>query len=150
MTADAEDHAVRTEGRIVDPGLVRDERVGPAAEIDELVPVNVVASESRHLETGDDAGFASPEALIADPYNQVTGFLGGGLPPAAQLWSKAGLTSKVRHDAAYLELPSGRKLILVLFTRGTADDVKLLPAITVKVLHELKEGPAAPPAAPSN
>ena len=34
--------------------------------------------------------------------NQVTGFLGGGLPKNSQIWSKAGWTSTVRHDAAYI------------------------------------------------
>ena len=58
-------------------------------------------------------------------------------PTDAQLWSKAGWTSEVRHDAAYIELPSGRKLILVIFTRGTADDVTLVPAIARNVLGEL-------------
>jgi hypothetical protein len=69
--------------------------------------------------------------------NQVKEFIGEALPAGAQLWSKAGWTSEVRHDAAYIELPSGRKFILVIFTRGTADDVTLIPAITRNVLAEL-------------
>ena len=77
--------------------------------------------------------------------NQVKEFIGESLPAGTRLWSKAGWTSEVRHDAAYLELPSGRKLILVVMTRGTADDVKLIPAITTKVLRELKEVPAVTP-----
>ncbi|HEY8133088.1 MAG TPA: serine hydrolase, partial [Thermoanaerobaculia bacterium] len=52
--------------------------------------------------------------------NQVTEFIGESLPAGTKLWSKAGWTSEVRHDAAYIELPTGRKLILVIFTRGTA------------------------------
>ena len=46
--------------------------------------------------------------------------------------------SEVRHDAAYIELPGGRKMILVIMTRGTADDVKLIPAIAKSVLSELQ------------
>ncbi|YAF97209.1 MAG: serine hydrolase [Nodularia sp. CChRGM 3473] len=53
--------------------------------------------------------------------DQVTGFLGGGLPQNAQLWSKAGWTSQVRHDAAYIELPNQRPYILVAFTEGKAN-----------------------------
>jgi hypothetical protein len=41
-----------------------------------------------------------------DPENQVDGFLGEGLPPGAQLWSKAGWMSQARHDAAYVEWPA--------------------------------------------
>lgn len=70
--------------------------------------------------------------------NQVKEFIGEALPPTAHLWSKAGWTSEVRHDAVYVELPGGKKLIVVIFTRGTADDVKLVPAIARHVLEELK------------
>jgi hypothetical protein len=52
--------------------------------------------------------------------NQVTGFLGEGLPADAQLWSKAGWTSQVRHDAAYIELPDRHPYLLVVFTEGKA------------------------------
>jgi len=45
--------------------------------------------------------------------------------------------SEVRHDAAYIEMPGGQKLIVVVFTRGTADDVKLVPAVARHVLEEL-------------
>jgi len=70
--------------------------------------------------------------------NQVKEFLGESLPAGSKLWSKAGWTSEVRNDAAYVELPNGPKFILVVFTRGTADDVKLLPAIGTKVLAEMQ------------
>jgi len=70
--------------------------------------------------------------------NQVKEFLGESLPTGSKLWSKAGWTSEVRNDAAYIELPNGRKFILVVFTRGTADDVKLIPAIGTKVLAEME------------
>jgi beta-lactamase class A len=71
--------------------------------------------------------------------NQVAEFIGEALPPGSKLWSKAGWTSEVRHDAAYIELPSGAKWILVVHTRGTADDKTLLPAITKNVLAELAQ-----------
>jgi beta-lactamase class A len=72
--------------------------------------------------------------------NQVKEFMGESLPPGTRLWSKEGDTSEVRHDAAYIELPSGRKLIVVILTRGAADDKTLLPAIGKHLIAEL-EGP---------
>ncbi len=70
--------------------------------------------------------------------NQVVEFIGEALPAGSQLWSKAGWTSEVRHDAAYFELPDkGMKLILVIFTRGLADDKTLVPSIAKKVLANI-------------
>ena len=78
-----------------------------------------------------------PLAPLREDENQVKEFIGEALPPEAKLWSKAGWTSEVRHDAAYVELPNGRKYILVIFTRGIASELTLLPAITRNVLAEL-------------
>src|SRR5688572_6824248 len=44
---------------------------------------------------------------------QGTTYTGAGLPEGAKLWSKAGWTSTTRHDAAYVELPTGEKFVLV-------------------------------------
>lgn len=76
-----------------------------------------------------------------DGENQVKEFIGEALPSDAKLWSKAGWTSEVRHDAAYIELASGRKLILVVFTRGSEGiegDKTLVPTVTRNVLAELQ------------
>lgn len=80
-----------------------------------------------------------PAALADDPENQVTGFLGSGLPPTAQLWSKAGLTSKVRHDAAYIELPGQRPYLLVVFTEGEphSKNEVILPFISHAIAETL-------------
>ena len=59
---------------------------------------------------------------------------GARLPRGAHLWSMAGWTSEVRNDAAYAELPDGRKVILVVLTRGAVDEPKLLPAIAAKLV----------------
>ena len=75
--------------------------------------------------------------------NQVKEFIGEALPEGSKLWSKAGWTSSVRHDAAYIELPGGRKLVLVIFTRNLAKEVKLIPEITRNVLTELSVIPSA-------
>jgi beta-lactamase class A len=71
--------------------------------------------------------------------NQVKDFFGESLPPGSKLWSKEGDTSEVRHDAAYIELPDGRKLVVVILTRGAADDKTLLPGIGKVLLAELAQ-----------
>lgn len=74
----------------------------------------------------------NPHDLAADPENQVTGFLGAGLPVDAHLWSKAGLMSRVRHDAAYIELTNARPYLLVVFTEGKehSQNEAILPLIS--------------------
>ena len=80
-----------------------------------------------------------PADLAADPENQVTGFLGGGLPQSAKLWSKAGLMSRVRHDAAYIELAPLPPFLLVVFTEGTLQsrNDRLLPFIAEQTIAAL-------------
>jgi hypothetical protein len=77
----------------------------------------------------------APADLAADPENQVTGFLGAGVPTSAQVWSKAGLTSQVRHDAAYIEIPNQRPYLLVVFTEGKPHSTNeaILPFISQQV-----------------
>jgi beta-lactamase class A len=64
--------------------------------------------------------------------DQITGFLGGGLSQDAQIWSKAGWTSQVRHDAAYIELSNKHPYLLVVFTEGkiNAADRSILPFVS--------------------
>lgn len=64
--------------------------------------------------------------------NQVNGFLGAGLPPESQIWSKAGWTSQVRHDATYIELPDRQPYLLVVCTEGTnnSQNRQILPFIS--------------------
>ncbi len=71
--------------------------------------------------------------------NQGKDFSAAGLPPGAKLWSKAGWTSEVRHDAAYVELPNGRRFILVTFTVGHSDDRDILAAVVRKIVEGLTE-----------
>jgi hypothetical protein len=70
-----------------------------------------------------------------NPWDQMTGFLGEGLPPGARLWSKAGWSSKTRHDAAIVELARGRRFILAVMTFGRplAANQRLLPFIAREV-----------------
>lgn len=76
--------------------------------------------------------------------NQITGFLGEALPPEAKLWSKAGWTSQVRHDSAYIELPGSPPYLLVVFTQRppSPQDRKLLPFISKQVLEAIRTLPA--------
>jgi beta-lactamase class A len=80
-----------------------------------------------------------PAELAAQPENQVTGFLGGGLPQDTQLWSKAGWTSQVRHDAAYIELPNQSPYLLVVFTEGRAHSKNqdILPFVSQQIAEAL-------------
>ena len=70
-----------------------------------------------------------------DEENQITGFVGDSLPVDAQLWSKAGWTSQVRHDAAYIELPHQSPYVLVVFTEGKANSQnrQILPFVSQQI-----------------
>jgi beta-lactamase class A len=78
-----------------------------------------------------------PLAPLRPTENQVKEFFGESLPAGAKLWSKEGDTSEVRHDAAYIELPGARKFIIVILTRGAADDKTLLPSLGRHLLADL-------------
>lgn len=78
-----------------------------------------------------------PLAPARSDENQVKEFIGEAVPAGSKLWSKAGWTSEVRHDAAIVALPDGRRLVLVIFTRGLAADTTLVPSVTRSVLSRL-------------
>lgn len=73
--------------------------------------------------------------------DQVTGFLGGGLPENSQIWSKAGWTSTVRHDAVYIELPNQRPYLLVVFTEGKEQgkSQEILPFVSGKIAEAVSK-----------
>lgn len=73
--------------------------------------------------------------------NQITGFLGAGLPPDAQIWSKAGWTSQTRHDAAYIEIPNHQPYLLVVFTEGKtySRNRRLLPFISQAFVNAINK-----------
>lgn len=72
-----------------------------------------------------------------DPDDQAHGFTGIALEPGVRYWSKAGWTSTTRHDAAYLELPDGRRLVLVTFTTDNAKEREIIPTVARTVLKAL-------------
>ncbi|MGI8813175.1 MAG: serine hydrolase [Pyrinomonadaceae bacterium] len=79
-----------------------------------------------------------PFAESADPDSQARGFSGKLLlerkMTGAKLWSKAGWTSKARHDAAYIETPDGLKFVVVIFTENHANEQNVIPTIVGKII----------------
>jgi hypothetical protein len=73
--------------------------------------------------------------------NQVNGFLGSGLSSGSQIWSKAGWTSQVRHDAAYIELVDRQPYLLIVFTEGTANSQnrQILPFISAQIVAAMSQ-----------
>lgn len=78
-----------------------------------------------------------PKVLAADPENQVIGFVGAGVPVGTKVWSKAGLTSKVRHDAAYIEADGAHPYLLIVFTEGAehSNNEEILPFVSAQILN---------------
>ena len=83
------------------------------------------------------------ETTSKDPNSQSVNFTGKALidnkMTGFKLWSKAGWTSRSRHDAAYIETPDGLKLVIVVFTENHANDLEPVPAVAASVLKALKE-----------
>lgn len=86
------------------------------------------------------------ERRLADPTDQdpegQARFIGPALPAGSRLWSKAGWTSETRHDAALVELPGGRRVVLVLFTEHHANERGILHRLARSLVAGLS--PAAP------
>jgi beta-lactamase class A len=84
-----------------------------------------------------------PFAPTNDIDDQAHGFTGIALINKdlreAKLWSKAGWTSKARHDAAYIETPDGLKLVLVIFTENFAKDRNIIPTIAEKIIERISK-----------
>ncbi len=84
-----------------------------------------------------------PFAPSSDPDNQGNGFAGRALIEKkmtdARLWSKAGWTSRARHDAAYIETADGLKFVLVVFTENHANEKEPIPMIAGKVIDSLRK-----------
>ncbi|MGH2522438.1 MAG: serine hydrolase, partial [Anaerolineales bacterium] len=82
-----------------------------------------------------------PTVPSKDPDSQAHVFSALGLPPGAKLWSKAGLTSQTRHDAACVELPNGARFVLVTFTTDHANERGIIASITRRVVAGLSAPP---------
>jgi beta-lactamase class A len=83
------------------------------------------------------------ELLKRDPFkkgnDQATEFIGKAVPSGSKLWSKAGWTSTTRHDAAYIELPDGKKLVLVIFTTGHSREKEIVSGLAKKIIAGLAD-----------
>ncbi|HYJ85731.1 MAG TPA: serine hydrolase [Pyrinomonadaceae bacterium] len=79
-----------------------------------------------------------PTRKTSDTDSQDTGFAGSVLPPGTKYWAKAGWTSTTRHDATYIELPTGEKFVLVVFTEGHANERDIIPAVARSVIEGIK------------
>jgi len=118
---------------------------GPNRENRNRATSDVFAALMLSLATRNAVSPASDEAmlrLLKRPIPGQTGTDGGqvkdltgeSLPPGSKLWSKAGWTSEVRHDLAYVELQSGRKYVLAAMTRGASEDKTILPALSKEIV----------------
>jgi hypothetical protein len=85
----------------------------------------------------------NPFIETKDADNQATGFTGKALIDKkmtdALLWSKAGWTSKSRHDVAYVETADGLKFVLAIFTENHANEREPIPTIAGKIIDGLRE-----------
>ena len=84
-----------------------------------------------------------PYAKTNDADSQASAFTGKLLIDKkmtdTRLWSKAGWTSKTRHDAAYIEMPNGQKFVLVIFTENHANEKEIIPTIAGKIIERLSQ-----------
>ncbi len=81
------------------------------------------------------------DPFAAKPNEQSANFVGRALIDRkmtdAKLWSKAGWTSRSRHDAAYVELPNGRKFVIAIYTENNANDQALIANIAGRIIDEM-------------
>ncbi|MBX3288675.1 MAG: serine hydrolase [Acidobacteria bacterium] len=118
-----------------------------------MITTNAAARLIAEIATGKAVNPARSQIMMdlmkRDPYatgreanSQATEFVGKAFLndkiEGAKLWSKAGWTSTTRHDAAYFELPDGRKLAIAIFTVRHSNDKELIPTLASKVLEKLK------------
>ncbi|MGE3467756.1 MAG: serine hydrolase [Pyrinomonadaceae bacterium] len=84
-----------------------------------------------------------PFAKTSDPDSQAVAFTGKLLIDRkmtdAKLWSKAGWTSRARHDVAYIETGDGLKFVIAVYTENHANERNVIPTIAGKILDLMKK-----------
>lgn len=70
-----------------------------------------------------------------DQYYQARAFTGSILPLGSKLFSKAGYTSSVRHDVAWVVLPDATEYVLAVFTKGLSANERLIPALAKSLIE---------------
>ncbi|MEZ5425808.1 MAG: serine hydrolase [Pyrinomonadaceae bacterium] len=82
-----------------------------------------------------------PFSAAQDEEDQAHGFTGISILElkleSARLFSKAGYTASTRHDAAFIELPGDKKIVIVVFTENHANNRKIIPGIATPVIKFL-------------
>ena len=82
-----------------------------------------------------------PFRASADPDSQDVGFTGRAIIErnmrGVRLWSKAGWTTKTRHDAAYIETPEGLRLVIVIFTENHANEREVIPTVAGWIIDRI-------------
>ena len=56
-----------------------------------------------------------------------------------RLWSKAGWTSKTRHDVAYIETADGLKFVIAVYTENHANERNIIPTIAGKLIDGMRK-----------
>lgn len=56
-----------------------------------------------------------------------------------KLWSKAGWTSKTRHDAAYVETADGLKFTIAIYTENHANERNIIPTIVGMLIKGMRK-----------
>lgn len=78
---------------------------------------------------------------IGDPGDEQVQFIARGLEPVAQtvleFYSKAGWTSRTRHDACYIKLKNNREFIFVIMTKNLSQFPDLIPEIANQVIKSI-------------
>lgn len=72
---------------------------------------------------------------------QASGFSGKVLPAGTKLWSKAGWTSEVRHDVAWVRFPDGKEFVWAIFTKGNGEKSDLIPFVAEQLMARIGETP---------
>jgi len=80
-----------------------------------------------------------PTRKTTDTDSQDTGFTAPALPAGTKYWAKAGWTSTTRHDAAYIELPTGEKFVLVTFTTDHANERDIIPTVARSIIEGIRK-----------
>jgi beta-lactamase class A len=84
-----------------------------------------------------------PWGKSADADDQNNGFTGKYFIDRnirdIKLWSKAGWTSKTRHDVAYVETDDGLKFVIAVFTENHATERNFIPTVAGKVIESLRK-----------
>jgi len=118
-----------------------------------MITTNATARLLAEIVTGNIATKERTERMMSllkrDPFgkgdaeDQAHGFTGKILIDRkmtdAKLWSKAGWTSKARHDAAYIETADGLKFVIVVYTENHATEKEAIPAIAGKLIDKLRK-----------